>query len=520
MPNGKASSEVQELGVSTAKGSVIFVAAQVISSLVTVLLLIGMTRLLMPADFGLYSIAIAFAAFLGMGGNFGIGTALRKMLPENLRSRKEVLVLVNNGYLISGATATVIAIAGVAFSGQIASYFYKNAALALPLEIASVSVFLSVILNTTMGALVGMERIKEASVADILYSTFQLVASVPLVLMGYGVFGAMVGYALGLIIGIAVGLFYLVRQLRYRITSPAKGSINEMVRFSVPIFVSTVAGVGVTNFAVLVLGVFATAATVGNYSAAFRLGSLFTIILSSLTFILLATFSKAFASRNMSKRIEHIYNSSLFYSMIFILPLLAYLIAVAAPMTRLLFGNQYPAAPFYFSVIAFGITLGIIGSFAGTLIISYGDTRKFMYYQIIVIAIEFVLLLLLTPLLKVVGTLIAAFVIAPLVSDATFMMALERQFSIRMDSGRMLRAAVPPLLLWALATLVSIALGQRILTILVDAALVLLLYPPLMIAIKAVDEKDILFMRNVAKSLKGVGIFIEYMLEYAEKFAK
>ena len=157
-----------------------------------------------------------------------------------------------------------------------------------------------------------------------------------------------------------------------------------------PIAVSNIAAFGATNFAVLILGVYASAVVVGNYSAAFRLGSIFTIVLSSLTFILLASFSKAFSNRNMSKRIEHIYNSSLRYSLVFILPLLAYVMAASAPLTHLLFSHLYTLAPFYLSVIAFGITLGIIGSFAGTLIISYGDTKKFMYYQIAIIAVELV----------------------------------------------------------------------------------------------------------------------------------
>src|SRR5208283_2818620 len=117
-------------------------------------------------------------------------------------------------------------------------------------------------------------------------------------------------------------------------------------------------------------------------------------------------FSKAFSSKRMSSMMERIYNSSLHYSLIFILPMLAYLMAASVPLTHLLFSHLYTTSPFYFSVIALGITLGIIGSFAGTLIISYGNTKKFMYYQIAIIAVEFILLIILTPLLKVTGTLL------------------------------------------------------------------------------------------------------------------
>ena len=515
----KTKSDIKKLGVSTAKGSVIFVAAQVFSSVITLLLLIGMTRLLKPAEFGFYSIAVAFSAVLGMGGNFGIGTALRKMLPESAK-RQRTLDLINSSYFISTVLALVISLLGIVFSSWIAVNVYNDAALSLPLQIASAAVFLSVIMNTTLGALVGIERVKEAAVTDILYSTFQLIASVPLVLAGYGIAGAMFGYALGFVVGILIGVFYLVKKINYKITAPIKKTVNELLHFSVPVAVSTVASVGATNFAVLILVVYATASTVGNYSAAFRLGSIFTIVLTSLTFILLASFSKAFSDRNMSKRIEHIYNSSLRYSLVFILPLLAYVMAASAPLTHLLFSHLYTLAPFYLSVIAFGITLGIIGSFAGILIISYGDTKKYMYYQIAIIAVELVLLMVLTPLLGVTGTLLAAFVIAPLLSDALFMLALEKQFSIGIDIDMMIRTIIPSLLLWLLATMISAALGQRILVIAIDAVLILLLYPPLMVLFKAIDRKSVAFIRAVAGTLGFAGVLMDYILKYAEFFIR
>ncbi len=515
----KTKSDIKKLGVSTAKGSVIFVAAQVFSSVRTLLRLIGMTRLRKPAEFGFYSIAVAFSAVLGMGGNFGIGTALRKMLPESAK-RQRTLDLINSSYFISTVLALVISLLGIVFSSWIAVNVYNDAALSLPLQIASAAVFLSVIMNTTLGALVGIERVKEAAVTDILYSTFQLIASVPLVLAGYGIAGAMFGYALGFVVGILIGVFYLVKKINYKITAPIKKTVNELLHFSVPVAVSTVASVGATNFAVLILGVYATASTVGNYSAAFRLGSIFTIVLTSLTFILLASFSKAFSDRNMSKRIEHIYNSSLRYSLVFILPLLAYVMAASAPLTHLLFSHLYTLAPFYLSVIAFGITLGIIGSFAGILIISYGDTKKYMYYQIAIIAVELVLLMVLTPLLGVTGTLLAAFVIAPLLSDALFMLALEKQFSIGIDIDMMIRTIIPSLLLWLLATMISAALGQRILVIAIDAVLILLLYPPLMVLFKAIDRKSVAFIRAVAGTLGFAGVLMDYILKYAEFFIR
>ena len=519
MPTKNRSDAVHELGVSTAKGSIIFVAAQIISSLITLVLLVGMTRLLRPADYGFYSIAVAFAAFLGMGGRFGMGTALRKMLPEST-GRKRIIELISNSYFLAGVIAIAIAALGIIFAGPIAVAIYKTPSITLPLQIAAVVVFLTAIMEMVFAALVGLGMIKEAAIADIVYSIVQAVASVALVLAGHGVTGAMVGYALGFVFGIAMGSFYLIRRIGLKATSPSTKTLGELAKFTVPIVVSNVSALGATNFAVLILGVYASAQVVGNYGAAYRLGSLFIVILTSVTFILLASFSKAFSKKNLSKSIERIYNASLEYSLVFVLPLLAFLVAVAVPVSRLLFSSAYALAPLYFDVVAFGTVLGIVGSFAGTLIISYGDTRRFMYYQMAVIAVEFILLLALTPLFLARGTLLAVFIIAPLLSNAIYIMALERQFSISINWGKLLRIVLPSLLLWVLAAIISMALHQHLATILMDAALFLLLYPPLMALAKAVDKKDILFLRHVADRLRGVGAPIEYLLRYTELFIK
>ena len=84
----------------------------------------------------------------------------------------------------------------------------------------------------------------------------------------------------------------------------------------------------------------------------------------------------------------------------------------------------------------------------------------------------------------------------------------------------MIRIIIPSVLLWLLGALLSIAMHQGYAAILADAALVLLLYPPLMIFIKAVDKESISFIRNVAGSLRWAGIPIEYILRYAEIFIR
>ena len=94
-----------------------FISSKIISAVVTLLLLIFLARYLKPIDYGIYTIVIALYTLLGMGGNFGMGTALRKKLSEKEVGRERKKELISNGFAIAGIIALAIMLIGIAISG-------------------------------------------------------------------------------------------------------------------------------------------------------------------------------------------------------------------------------------------------------------------------------------------------------------------------------------------------------------------------------------------------------------------
>ena len=111
--------ELEEFGIETAKSTSIYVSAQLASSLISFLVLILAARVLGPSDFGIFIIAISFATLLGFGGNLSFGSALRRMLPINMKNKKRLRSLLGNAYFVgsvSGLTITIIALLSAARS--------------------------------------------------------------------------------------------------------------------------------------------------------------------------------------------------------------------------------------------------------------------------------------------------------------------------------------------------------------------------------------------------------------------
>ena len=257
-------SSFRELGIKTAKHGTVYIIGEAFTSFLSLIVIIYLARFLLPADFGLYVIAIAFSQLLGMGGNFGIGTALRKKLPES-KTMHDSNTLLSNGYFVAAFISLVIAIFGVLLSGSIASIIYHNNALAIPIILASISVFFSVLFNITMASLVGVGRVRESVYSNILYSMSQLAIIIILVSLGFGVVGAMAGYLLSLILGVILGLLLLYKKHRFILSKISKVIIKELTSFSVPLVISNIVNTGVGNFGVVLLGVFVASSIVGNY---------------------------------------------------------------------------------------------------------------------------------------------------------------------------------------------------------------------------------------------------------------
>jgi O-antigen/teichoic acid export membrane protein len=518
---GKIQEELEEFGIEVAKSTSIYVGAQLASTLISFFVLILPARVLSTADFGIFVLAIAFATLLGFGGNLSFGSAMRRMLPASMHDKARQRSLLGNAYFVGSMSGLTITIIALLFSNTIAVAVYHNAQLSLPLRIASIMIILTVLFNLGLSSLVGLGKTKEAAISDLLYSSAQLAAVALLLYAGYGVSGAVAGMTAGFLAGIIAELFYLRSALGNITVRLSKLVMKQILGFSLPVFASDISTMGLTNFAVLFLAVFASTSIVGNYGVAFKLGAAFQVVTVSSTFIMLSSFSKALNKARLSKRIGRIYANSVYYSFLFVLPLLAYLVASATPFIYMLFSSRYVLAPSYFVVIAMGITLGMLASYAGNLMLAYGHTRRFMRYQLIAIAVGLVLMLALTPYFGVTGILASLFVVSPILLAAMYCVALEKDFKLTLHYRKLSAITAAAALTAILAVLLPTAFRYGGHTaLLINLLIVLLVYPLLVALFGGITERNIQFLRKFSYRLGPAAPLLRLVLSYAALFAR
>jgi O-antigen/teichoic acid export membrane protein len=501
-----------------ARQGIIYVAGQMIGSIAVFLTLIILARQLQPEQLGLYAIAIAFYTILGIFATFSLGTSLRKKLAED-RGKEGRMKLISSAFSITLTFSLFIAFIGILVSGYVATNIYHQPQIANALMLAALLAVFWALFNITISILVGIGRVKESAIVDVVYSVAQLIAAPVLVAMGYGLIGAVAGLGIGLVVGVICGVLYIIRDLRIERASVNSESMKEMVAFSIPVFISALALQGAYNLGILLLGIFASAPVVANYYNAYKLGSLFLIIINSMNFVLLPAFSSVATRTKKAKNIGPIFNRTLYFSVLILAPIVAFVAALARPIIFLFFSRAYTLAPPYLAIMSFGIVLGVIWNYANVIFLGMGDTKSVVKYQISAAAIQVALLAILTPLFGVAGMLAALFVISPIVINLIYTKVLRKKLAIKIDLSRSYRIAIAAFVLFIVLYAIASLMSFRYLSIIADLVVALVLYPPLVSVIGGIGVKDLKSIREICGS-RRVFAPIARLLDYAAIFVR
>ena len=511
----------RSIGISTAKTGTIFLATEVISTFFSVLVIIFLanTSNMSVPNYGIFIIGIALLSLIPVG--LGIGTAFRKKLPEILNKKNEIKKLLTNGYLAGGAIVLIIAIAVALLSGYLSFNVYKvGSSLVLPLQIIAVCIIFSIFYNLSNAALVGLGRINIASISNLLYGITRFFFIAVFVLSGFGIIGALSGYLLSLVIPTVFEMVFLLKYIDLGFIDRKLETVKELMRFSNPVLVANLSNIGMNNFLIIFLGAFVSSQVIGSFGTAFNFSGFITIMTASFTFILIPAFSLILSKKAILSKIKKAFESSIYYSYLLIFPILIYAISIAKPVFDLLISSTYTNASFYFSVMIIGATISVIGIYAGSLIVSFGKTKKYMKYQLIVTGIELILIILFVPIFKANGALFSMFILAPVLSNLIYIYGLRKEFSISPDLSKPFRVFIAALVLGILLFYLSLILSSKAAIIIINLILLIALYPPLLGIFGGVDKKDLKFVRDFGERFPVLNRGLSLVVRYAEMFTK
>jgi O-antigen/teichoic acid export membrane protein len=290
-----SSSEVARRSV---KASVILLAGSLISNILLLVNVLIIARLLGHNLYGEYSLSVAPVTIFILFSGIGINTAITRYSAYHL-SRGEIEEARRktvNGIrflLLLGVVLTIISYLSSPF---IASNLFHRPALEPYIRLASLAVIGQVAYQCGIASLVGWGSTKNAGASYIVQAVVKVAIAPTLILLGFGVFGAVVAQVSSLLVAASLAIFGLYfLKLRGGSKDNAKNFLSDvksLIKFGIPSeigsYFSSFAG---QNYVVIVLGIFASDAIVGYFQAATNVTAIISVFSTSIILSLFAGFS-------------------------------------------------------------------------------------------------------------------------------------------------------------------------------------------------------------------------------------
>jgi len=517
---GYEGSNATELGINSASVATFIVFSKAFSIIVGGLTFIIVARLLGPSGYGIYTIAMGMAGFIGAFGSISIGQYLNKYIPElSLKGEKErIKDILGVALLITLILILAVVLVSSFFIKQILYYFFHSTVTGLVVYTSLIYLIFSTFFGLGVNILISFADGKGSAIAQVINISFQAAFSISLVLLGYGALGAIVGCMLGLFFGFIYQILRIKKYSSIRFNN-VFDEAKKMLGFSIPLTASSIIGSLVNNFSVLYLSIFFLPSVVGLYGVASKIGTYIDLVTGSISAILIPMFSAVIANKEIKERLGKFYNYSIYFGMLFAIPIVIYIVIFSNALVTSVFTSTYKGASLYMALIGFGILLGLFASYASSLAVSAGYIKKVFEYGIATSAIELLSLLILVPLLSVNGLIIAIYYVGGIIADTFYLNFIRRvlKIKIQLNLAGVIAANLALALLFMPILFLNIKATYQLLLGLIA---IIFIYPILLGLFNAISMKELELLRKVLYKLPVIGIWLSAIIIYAELFQR
>lgn len=337
VPSSKLADETM-----AAQGGITF-AGELIKKGFGFVVVAAITRLVSPGIYGLFVLATAVLHITQVFASAGLHRAIDYFVPRYLDrgepgKARGVTIQV---FALLFCTSTVTGVA-MYFSADAVASLFAEPGLATALRMLAVALPLLAVFNGLMASYSGIKRLKyRVYVRDVTRPTIRLIATVGLLLSGFGLLGVVGGYVIGLAVGIALGVVLLARQGVLRGATASFTPIREVLRYGVPLALAGVIYVVMGQVDYFVVGYFLTSEDVGIYRIGYMLAANLLVFFSSLAPVFKPLIAE---SRHDREAVLRRYRTATRWALGLSLPFAAILVVGAETYLSLVFTPQYAVA--------------------------------------------------------------------------------------------------------------------------------------------------------------------------------
>lgn len=446
------STELNDIAKASARGSLFLFLGKTSSTIIMAVVSILVARLLGPENYGLYALAMIAPTFLITLSNFGISPALIRFCAHFHSEGKDrkVVDLIKTGIIFNFILSLILSLVLLLLSESIATWVLRRPDLGLLIRFTSVYLVGQMIFNILHSVFIGLDKMEKSGLLMNMQAVTKAVAS-PLLILGMGAIGAVLGAGLGSLLAAAIGITMLLFSLYPTLDSHSGGEnanfiqgLKLMIPYGMPLYLSTLILGFLTQYRSFILALFVSNTEIGNYTTAMHFSVLITLLSYPIATSLFPAFSKLSINkdRNMVKKM---FKLSVKYTSLLLIPASLAVAVLSKEAVYTLYGSQYQLAPSYLSlyilsVLYSGLGVYVVSSFFN----GQGDTRATLRINLVYLGLTVPLAFVMTLLYGVPGLVISILAAEFLYSVYALFLA-HKKYEVTVDLVSSLRTGVAAL---------------------------------------------------------------------------
>lgn len=519
--------QVGDAVASSARGGLITFLGGTFAAILGALGTLFVAGLLSPSDYGLFTLSLLPELLFVILADWGVSSAITRYIARYRSNNMawKTRRLVHVALLFKFTTSCILALALSLSAPLVATVLLNRPQLTPYIQFTAMSILFHTLYTVCLAIFAGYERMGRRAVVNITQSMIKAVLSPLLILLGFGVTGALLGHVVSFIVGGSLALILVLKTSNIQPPSVIQRSIGYqefltmMMRFGIPVFIGNVIGNITNQFRGVLLPWFISNELIGNYDVAFKFGMLTGVLAEAIRITLYPTYSK-FSLSNNPGNTRMIYRESVRYVTMLILPWTFLLASLSQPLISTLFGSKYPYAPHYLVLLLLPSLLAGVGYLCDVNFLnSQADTRSTLKIELVRFGVSIVL----TPLLLYFSG-IEGFILSNLfahtVATIVSLYIIRQKFQVLPDfekSGRIfIAAAVAAIGVYSLLFLLPLNFPSPMTVIIgtLGYALLFLVLAPL---IRAIDRNDIVVLNSLLGNLKWLRPLVRFLLRFETK---
>ena len=374
------------------------------------LLIVLLSRYLLgPNGYGLLFLTLSIVAVAQLCADLGLARSTARYLSEYKESEPGQVPHILATSLRYRLLLIGVVCLALGVGRELVAGILDEPELALLLAIGIAFLAFESINNFNINVFQGFSEVQYSAIVSIVDHGGRIACVVVLAGLGWGVFGALLGYVVSAAAAALLGLVLLYTRFyrRFEVADAMEtGLRRRILEYSVPLTATRSANVIDRRIDIVLIGFFLNPVAVGMYTLAKQISDFVIAPADSVGFALSPTYGEEKANDRLD-RAARIYESSLQYVLLLYVPAAVGLALVAEPTILLIFGEEYAGSVLIVQVFSLFIVFKGVTSVTTQAIDYLGRARYRAVVKGVSSVANVVLNVLLIPTIGAVGAAVA-----------------------------------------------------------------------------------------------------------------